>query len=247
MNPPSGLHSRYQFLKQNLANMAELTLEQVLMLSDALERSDFERAQALIQRDDLIDELEKENDNISQMAILEAVVTRREMGMEAFAPETVLKKDPLRFALSAIRITRNLERLCDNVVNAARAFLNGHVPADLFQTDESFRLILSRVITIVGMAVESLVEEKDRFFGSIRAVDEELDRRCKEIFNWLITEESINRAAFADIYRIVLSLERVGDLAVNVAEELVRLSTGQDIRHRDNLLNQQPTDDHRGE
>ena len=228
------LNSRFQYLKGNLARMAELALEQVLLLSDAFEQDNYDLAREIIRRDDLIDSLEKENDNISQTAILEAVASRRELGMEALGPDRVLKRDPLRFALSAIRITRNLERLSDNVVNAARVFVKGRVPRGSFRDDPSMHLMLSRVITVVGMAGESLVEEKDRFFGSIQEVDQELDRHCQNVFEEALQKAELDRASFADIYRITLSLERAGDLAVNVGEELVRLSTGEDIRHADN-------------
>ena len=231
---PVSYHPKFDYLKRNLSNMAELVLEQVLMLSDSLDKDDYELAEQVIQRDDELDRLEKENDNISQNAILEAVATRREMGMESLGPDRVLLRDPLRFALSAIRINRNLERLGDNVVNAAQCFRNGLIKPGIFHDNETLCLVQSRMITVVGMAVESLVEEKNRFFGSIQAVDQELDHLCQQAFQQLVVDDSLGRREFADLYRIVLSLERAGDLAVNVGEELVRLSTGEDIRHLDN-------------
>ncbi len=45
----------------------------------------------------------------------------------------------------------------------------------------------------------------------------------------------MDKREFADVYRIILALERLGDYAVNVAEELVRLNTGKDIRHLENV------------
>ncbi|MBX7056700.1 MAG: phosphate uptake regulator PhoU [Leptospirales bacterium] len=232
---PAISRSRFDYLKTNLSNMAEIILEQTLTLGDALEKDDYALAEKVIHFDDRIDDLEKENDNISQNAILEAVASRKAMGLDGYSGETVLKKDPLRFALSAIRITRNLERIGDNIVNAARVFKNGQVARGIFERDELFSLMLQRVITIIGMAVESLVEEKNRFFGSIQQVDAELDRLCQRAFEAAVADDKMERMAFADLYRIILSLERMGDLAVNIGEELVRLQTGQDIRHLDNL------------
>ncbi len=235
MSPAVATHPKFDYLKRNLSSMAELVLEQVLMLGDSLEKDDYDMAQEVIDRDDELDRLEKENDNISQNAILEAVATRRAMGMENLDENRILLRDPLRFALSAIRITRNLERLGDNVVNAASSFRNGLIRPGIFHDDEIMCLIQSRMTTIVGMAVESLVEEKNRFFGSIQAVDEELDRLCDRAFQKYVDDESMTRRQFADLYRIIVSMERVGDLAVNVGEELVRLSTGEDVRHMDNV------------
>ncbi len=234
------VQSRFDFLKSNLANMAEIVLEQTLLLSDALEADDYALAQQVLDRDDLIDELEKENDNISQTAILEAVASRKAMGIEQYSPEILLKQDPLRFALSAIRITRNLERLGDNVANVVKCFRNGLVPRGAFANNELLSLILSRVITIVGMAVESLVEEKNRFFGSIQTVDAELDALCQKAYEIYVDDPYTDKRTFSDLYRIILCLERIGDHAVNVGEELVRLSTGQDIRHMDNMRRATP-------
>lgn len=211
--------------------MAELVLEQVLLLGDALETDNYNLAQNVVDRDDLIDELEKDNDNLSQNAILEAIASRNVMGMGNVSDEIILKKDPLRFALSCIRITRNIERLGDQVVNVADVFRNGHVRKGLFKESEVMSKILSRVITLAGMAVESLVEEKDRFMGSVNTLEQELNGLCNTAFHTFVEKTDMDKKEFADIYRMVLSMERIGDYSVNVAEELVRLNTGHDIRH----------------
>ena len=222
--------SKFEYLKKNLILMAELALEQVLLLVEAMETDDYRKAAELIERDDLMDELEKENDTQSQNAILEAVASREEI-LKGTDRELDRRRDPLIFAMSAIRLTRSFERMGDHVVNAARAFKNGHIRPGLFRDDERLAVIQSRVVTIVGSAVESLVEEKDRFFGSVQKVEDELDAECGAFFLRSLDETSYSRREFADIYRILLSLERIGDLAVNIAMELVRLQTGRDIRH----------------
>ena len=94
--------------------MAELSLEQVLSLIEALESDNYQLALDLVDRDVYIDDLEKENDNLSQNAILEAVASRETLRKNK--RESDLKGDPLRFALSAIRITPYFERIGDQVV-----------------------------------------------------------------------------------------------------------------------------------
>lgn len=214
--------------------MGELTLEQVINLSDALENDDYELCKLIVRNDDQIDSLEKQNDNLSQTAILEAVANRNNLGMGVRESENILfKKDPLRFALSAIRITRNMERMADQAVNCANVFKNGRIQKGTFKKNESLNLILQRVITLAGMSVESLVEEKERFMGSVNNVEDELNFLCLQTYNCFIADPSMEKPEFSDLYRILLALERIGDYAVNVAEELVRLNTGYDIRHKD--------------
>ncbi|TGN19526.1 PhoU family transcriptional regulator [Leptospira idonii] len=214
--------------------MAELVLEQVIMLGDVLENDDYALADTIVSRDDLIDELEKENDNLSQNAILEAITNRNILGMGDVDSDIILKKDPLRFALSAIRITRNMERMGDQVVNCAEVFRYKTIRKGLFKKEEPMGLILSRVITLAGMAIESLVEEKERFMGSVNTIEDELNGLCTEAFKKYRDANDMEKVEFADIYRIILALERLGDYSVNVAEELVRLNTGKDIRHLEN-------------
>jgi phosphate transport system protein len=225
--------SKFYYLRKNLYNMAELVLEQVLMLGDSLERDDYSLAQKIVERDDMIDELEKENDNLSQNAILEAIASRNILGMGNVSDEIILKKDPLRFALSCIRITRNIERLGDQVVNVAEVFQNGKIRKKIFLKEEIMCKILSRVTTLAGMAVESLVEEKDRFMGSVNSLEQELNELCNNAFHKYVNDARFEKVEFADLYRMILSMERMGDYSVNVAEELVRLNTGHDIRHMD--------------
>ncbi|TGM72935.1 PhoU family transcriptional regulator [Leptospira mtsangambouensis] len=215
--------------------MAELVLEQVILLSEALEADDYVQAERIVERDDLIDDLEKENDNLSQNAILEAVSNRNILGMGDVDNDIVLKKDPLRFALSAIRITRNMERMGDQVVNCADVFRHKTIRKGLFKKEEPMTLILSRVTTLAGMAIESLVEEKERFMGSVNTLEDELNDLCDQAFQKYRSVPDMEKQEFADVYRIILALERLGDYAVNVAEELVRLNTGKDIRHLENV------------
>lgn len=227
--------SKFYYLRKNLYSMAELVLEQVILLSEAMEADNYDLANEIVKRDDLIDDLEKENDNLSQNAILEAVTNRNILGMGDVDSDIVLKKDPLRFALSAIRITRNMERMGDQVVNCAEVFRYKTIRKGLFKNEEPMTLILSRVTTLAGMAIESLVEEKERFMGSVNSLEDELNSLCDLAFKKYRADDSMDKREFADVYRIILALERLGDYAVNVAEELVRLNTGKDIRHLENV------------
>jgi len=220
--------SRFEYLNKNLRLMAEFALEQVMLQADAMENDDHDLAIRVITRDDELDKLEKENDNLSQNAILEAAANQQAVNEErpkGYAPE------PLRFALSAIRLTRYFERIGDQVVDSLSAFQNGNIRKGFFKEDETASLILARVVTIVGMAVESLVEEKDRFYGSVQKVEKELDYHCMSLFRSAVDDARFSRREFADLFRILISIERQGDLAENVAMELVRLQTGRDIRH----------------
>lgn len=222
------MQSKFEYMKKDLYDLAETALEQVIALSDCIDVGDLDRALELVQRDDYLDSLEKDIDNLSQTALLEAVASHQQLEEEQTSRK--LLDDPLHFALSAIRLTRFFERIGDEVVNCARAFARGKLELN---KEEKFQLLLSHVVTSVGMSVESLIEHKVKFFGSIHAVEKEIDLLSAEIFLDLGSREDIDRKQALDLFRILLALERMGDLSVNITEELVRLATGHDIRHMD--------------
>lgn len=222
------MQSKFEYMKKDLYDLAETALEQVIALSDCIEAGDLDRAMNIVARDDYLDALEKDIDNLSQTALLEAVATHQRLEEEQ--AQVLLLDDPLHFALSAIRLTRFFERIGDEVVNSARAYARGKLALD---KEEKMNLLMSRVVTSVGMSVESLIEHKVKFFGSIHAVEREIDLISAEIFLELGSRQDIDRKQALDMFRILLSLERIGDLSVNITEELVRLATGHDIRHMD--------------
>lgn len=210
--------------------MGEFVLEQTLSLCDSLESDDHKSARNIISQDELLNQLGKENDTISQSAILDAVATRGVMGLNAYEPERVLKQDPLRFALFAIRITIYLEQIGNKLVAMAQTFSSQRLPEKIFCEDKLLNLMLSRIATAVGMAVESLVEEKERFYGSIREVSQEIEQYCQELRSNFIKASHLERIQFSEILKILADIDEIRSLSVNIAEELVRLATGENIR-----------------
>ena len=229
--PNKAMETRFDYLKRNLHHMAELVLEHLLLLCDALEKDDYAIARHIIQKDDLLDDLEKENDNISQSAILDAITARGRMGLNAFGRECLLKHDPLRFGLSAIRLTIYLEQIGDNFVNIAEAFVGKNLMPGLFSENALLNRSLSRMATAVGMSVESLVEEKDRFYGSIREVTDELSESCHQVIVETLQNKLCSLQQTDNLSIIIHNIDRIGGLSLNIAEELVRLGTGEDVRH----------------
>ncbi len=229
--PHQVIQTKFDYLKRNLHHMADLVLKQILELGDALDENNYPKARKVIEQDDLLDQLEKENDNISQSAILDAVASRGKMGLNAYSPELLLRQDPLRFALFAIRVNIYLEQMGDSLVQIAKAFSGENLPPYIFQYNRPLNHALARMTTTVGMAVESLVEEKDRFFGSIQGVCAELGQYCLELSSSLPYDTNLNQQQLSHLCNIVTNMESVGNLSLNIGEELVRLTTGEDVRH----------------
>ena len=191
------------------------------MVSDSI-RSLVERrptlAEDVIRRDDELDKLEVEIDRL---------------GYEILALEQPVARD-LRFIATALKIVKDLERIGDVAVNIAERVL------ELLDQAELNRLIDLRIMA--DAAQKTLKESLDAFVNSdVEAAkniifnDKRIDDMYEQIFRKLLSymledPRTISRA-LKSIF-IAKHLERIGDHSANIAEMVVFLVTGQDIRHR---------------
>jgi len=174
-------------------------------------------AEEVIGRDDEVDRLEIEIDNLCyQILALEQPVAR-----------------DLRFIATALKIVKDLERIGDIAVNIAERAI------ELIQEPELKRLV---DLPIMADAAQKILKESlDAFVNSDTELAEKVilndnivDHLYEQIFRELLTymledPRSISRAI--KLIFIAKHLERVGDHSANIAEMVVFLVRGQDIRH----------------
>jgi len=194
------------------------------MISDAI-RALVERrpvlAEDVIARDDGVDQLEVAIDNLCY---------------EVLALEQPVARD-LRFIATALKIVKDLERIGDIAVNIAERGL------ELIQEPELKRLV---DLPIMAEAAQKILKESlDAFVNSdaelaekVIVNDNVVDDLYEQIFRELLTymledPRSISRAI--KLIFIAKALERVGDHSANIAEMVVFLVKGQDIRHGTHL------------
>ena len=174
-------------------------------------------AQEVIQRDDALDKLEIEID---------------ELCYEILALEQPVARD-LRFIATALKIVKDIERIGDIGVNIAERSV------ELIQEPELKPLV--DLPTMADAVQHILKESLDAFVNSDAELaeqvihdDKSVDRLYEQIFRELLTNmlqdpRSISRAL--KLIFIAKHLERVGDHSANIAEMVVFLVRGQDIRH----------------
>ena len=190
------------------------------MISDSI-RALVERrpvlAEDVIARDDGVDQLEVAIDNLCY---------------EVLALEQPVARD-LRFIATALKIVKDLERIGDIAVNIAERGL------ELIQEPELKRLV---DLPIMAEAAQKILKESlDAFVNSdtelaekVIVNDNVVDDLYEQIFRELLTymledPRSISRAI--KLIFIAKHLERVGDHSANIAEMVIFLVRGQDIRH----------------
>ncbi|MFZ4387171.1 MAG: phosphate signaling complex protein PhoU [Chthoniobacterales bacterium] len=139
----------------------------------------------------------------------------------------------LREVISSIKIGANIERVADQAVNIARRArkLNEQPPlTELHLLDNPIRLSLE----MFDDAVRAFAERNASLAVELKARDKELDRMNKELADALVNrmqDDSVNLPAYLNLIFISRCLERIGDHACNIAEDVVFAVNAEDIRH----------------
>ena len=174
-------------------------------------------AEDVIKSDDALDQLELEIDNLCyQILALEQPVAR-----------------DLRFITTALKIVRDIERIGDIAVNIAER------ARELIQEPELKKFI---DLPIMAEAAQRILKESlDAFVNSDAELAEKIirddnfiDACYEQIFRELLTymmEDTKYISRALKVIFIAKHLERVGDHSSNIAEMVIFLVRGQDIRH----------------
>jgi phosphate transport system protein len=204
-------------LKQRLLWMASLAERAVHQAVQALFEKDEALANAVLEEEKTINEMQIEIDG----RVMELVALQQPMAMD------------LRFIFSASRINNDLERIGDQAVNIAQSALR-----ILRHPQVKPYVDLPRMSEIVeGMVRDSLnalVQRDAELAKSVLVRDDEVDHLRDQIFRELLTYMMENSAVIFSAFELVLvtkNLERIGDHATNIAEDVIYMVAGRDVRH----------------
>jgi len=204
-------------LKENLLNMGALVESNIANSIKSLVERDSELAEKTIQSDSDIDELE---------------IKLEEMAIRLLALRQPMAKD-LRFIVKVAKIVTDLERMGDLAVNICeRALELNKEPLlkpyiDLPRMAEKAQLMLKE-------ALDAFVREDTGIALKVCQDDQLIDDLNNQIFRELLTfmledPRIISRAI--RISFISKYIERIGDHATNIAEDVIFMVKAKDIRH----------------
>ena len=198
------------------------------MMAGLAERAVHQSVQAVFEKNEnLANRVLEEEPAINEMQI---EIDDRVMQLVALqAPMAV----DLRFILCASRINNDLERIGDQAVNIAQSALR-----ILRHPQVKPYVDLPRMSELAeGMVRESLnalVHGDADLAKSVLVRDDEVDHLRDQIFRELLTYMMENSAVVFPAFELVLitkNLERIGDHATNIAEDVIYMVAGRDVRH----------------
>ena len=202
--------------------------EELLLMSGLSERNLSQSVRALLERNDaLADQVEAEDSEIDELEkrIDYKVVTY----ISTHAP---VARD-CRFMITASKVASELERIADQATTIARRTreLNKRAPL------ASMACIPAMAAEVQGMLRQSIRSFVDRdtnlaleVIGRDKIVDAEY-KECAAEVEAVIVADSGTTAQALNLLTISKALERAGDHAKNIAEEVFYLYKAEDIRH----------------
>ena len=203
-------------LKEKLRAMGTLAEDSVKRAIRALANRDDGLASSAKEHDKAIDELEIEIDEIG-VSLLVAGASAREV----------------RLITVIMKIARNLERVGDEATTISRrAFDINQDPQTEPRADISE--LASLAIKMLNEALEALVDGDPEEARALIPRDKEIDALNKQMHRDLTSYLMANPQSAPRCLNLMViskSLERIADHATNIAEDVVYLYEGRDIRH----------------
>ena len=214
-------HEMLDGLRTRLIAMGAEVEGQIRLSIESLTEADAPKARQVIERDRFVDQLEIRNEEDS----IHLLATQQPVAVD------------LRFLVSALKINSDLERIGDHAVNIAEAAerLSAQRPFKPW-VDVPYMAEVAR-----GMLKDSLdafVRRDPALARDVCRRDDVLDEKNKSILRELLTymaEKPSLISTCIEIIGISRNLERVGDLATNIAEETIFIAQGDIIKHRAGL------------
>ena len=139
----------------------------------------------------------------------------------------------LRFITTALKIVTDLERIGDLTVNLSERAIELNEEPPLKPYIDIPRMA-SQVAGMVHQALDSFVNRNPAQAREVLGEDDAVDRLNVQLFRELLTymiEEPKNVARALRITFIAKYLERIADHATNIAQMVIFLCEGQDVRH----------------
>jgi phosphate transport system protein len=199
-------------LSNMIVEMGGLAESQLAAAIDAVAKRDSSLAARVVEGDAKVDEVERELDNLA----VRLLALRQPMARD------------LREIFASIKIAADLERISDYASNVAkRSIALAQIPP--IQPVHALPRMGTLALTLVKDVIDAFVERDADKALDVWRRDEELDEMYSSIFREFLTymmEDPRNIGACTHLLFMAKNIERIGDHATNIAEDLYYLVHG---------------------
>jgi phosphate transport system protein len=178
-------------------------------------------------------------DLITSVATDERAINQMQVSIDQQCSQIIAKRQPaaidLRMVLTVVKVVNELERIGDEIKKIA-------YKAQQMQRPERLSNVRFHEITRAAelaesnlqLALDAFARLDDNAAAQVVSNDEAIDSAFLSILRQLISymmEDPRTITPALEIFFIAKSIERIGDHAKNVAENVVHVVKGKDVRH----------------
>ena len=203
--------------RTNLLQMGDRVIEQVRLAMRALADSDLALADRVISVDDEIDllEVQIDDDAVRYMTLRGPVASE------------------LRLVIVGMKASHDLERVGDEATSIARRARRIAIEPKI-ELYADIPHMANIALEMLRDALDCFVHEDEEKALSVIRRDHEVDNLNRIVYRRLTSymiENPDTIASALELMFISKSLERIADHATNIAEEMIYLAKGKDVRH----------------
>jgi phosphate transport system protein len=199
-------------LRNMIVEMGGLAESQLSAAIDAVAKRDSALAALVVEGDAKVDDLERELDNLA----IRLLALRQPMARD------------LREIFAALKIGADLERICDYAANVAKRSI-ALAQSPPIQPVHALPRMGALALALIKDVIDAYVEKDADKALEVWRRDEELDEMYSSLFREFLTymmEDPRNIGACTHLLFMAKNIERIGDHATNIAEDLYYLVHG---------------------
>jgi phosphate transport system protein len=204
-------------LKKRILSLSAMVEERVRMAVRAIESRDDKLAAKIVLMDYEIDEkeVEIEEECLKVLALHQPVAV------------------DLRFIVAVIKINNDLERVADETVNIAKC-VQRLAKQEKLEVSFDYYQMAKKAEFMVKMSLDALVNLDPDLSFRVLMLDDEVDHIHSQIHDQVkvaILQQPDRVEYLINLLLISRHLERIGDHATNIAEEVIYMIEGEIVRH----------------
>jgi phosphate transport system protein len=205
-------------IKKDVLKMGTLVEETIEKATRSVIEPNKSLAEAVMKGDNVIDELEIdiEEECLKALALYQPVAI------------------DLRYIIAVMKINSDLERMGDLSFNIARRAIS-ITPTDRIDFRFNPAEFVATVRGMVHDSLKALVENDAQLARKVIAIDDKVDEVKKQTSDWAAAAIAADPSQTGPIMRnlsFVRNMERISDLATNIAEDVIYLVEGKIVRHQ---------------
>ena len=214
-------HQDLEYIRSNVLMMGGKVEQQFMQAIEALNEGDVSKAENVMLSDVEINQLEVTLDH----ACTNLIVRRQPAAND------------LRTVMAATKVISDLERVGDEVIKIARSARNMEGrEAKTTGYDQALKVIADTALRMLHDALDAFARlDKElaiRLIGRDALIDHEFHVMMRDMIDSM-KAEPVTISSSLDILWAAKAIERIGDHSTNIAEQVIYIVEGTDVRHTD--------------